>query len=134
LEEVSRKEQGEPAAHGGTDDDLGAVGLVKDGDSLFEPARDGAVIEAATRLTVTGIIESRYLKAQFGAESVEGVGLEPGHYRAETIEPEKPGRFSGALDIGDIAVLFSHANAKELSWKGSHAELFGRLRSLPANG
>jgi hypothetical protein len=96
LHEFAREQQRDPAAHGGADQNLRANGEgLEHGARFLEPARHGAVLEAAAGFAVTGIVEAHDGAAGFLRVRGECLGLGASHVGLEAAKPHEAGR--GAL-------------------------------------
>ncbi len=102
-----RREQRDPGAHAGADENLRAIAQsVQHRERIVAPARDRAVAERARRGAVAEIVEAQIGVAARLGPGIERLGLGAVHVGVESAEPNDTRTLPAAPQIGDgLAVL-----------------------------
>ena len=124
--QLPRKQQSEPAAHGGADHHLrSAAAGIEYGQAFLKPSADGSVGEIAPGLAMAGIVEARHGAAMVPRPLVEGLRLGAFHVGLESPEPEQARARSLARPHGD---------AREPQYRFQHSRISGKDRSFAGSG
>ena len=100
------REEHDPAAHAGADQDLRPLGqCVQRRDGILGPDADRAILEAAGGLAVPLVVEAQEGLAALAAEILQRHGLGAGHVRHEAAQEHDARAPPGAAVIGDCDAL-----------------------------